>query len=114
MNNNYATYPDQSTDPPYQNFDYNYNNNMNNTPNTNDMIPINNPIIFPVFSLSLNRPIKHGMIINKVHHPSKKILISAIPSALAPIISPSIISTIPHNMFPNFFIFYPLSLFLFF
>ncbi len=54
MNNNYATYPDQSTDPPYQNFDYNYNNNMNNTPNTNDMIPINNNMDYADNILELN------------------------------------------------------------
>lgn len=35
MNNNYETYPNQSTDPPYQNFDYNYN--PNNIPIDGDM-----------------------------------------------------------------------------
>ena len=61
MNNNYATYPDQSTDPPYQNFDYNYNNNMNNTPNTNDMIPINNNMDYAdQYKSTLNKALKNG------------------------------------------------------
>ena len=44
MNNNYETYPNQSTDPPYQNFDYDYNPNMNNIPNNNDTVPISGVI----------------------------------------------------------------------
>ena len=68
--------------------------------------PISNPIKFPVFSLSLNSTIKHGTIMNNVHHPSKNILIFVIPSAFPPIIKPIIIKTIPHNTFPNFFIIY--------
>ena len=41
MNNNFDTYPNQSTDPPYQNFDYDYNPNMNNAPNKATFIPLN-------------------------------------------------------------------------
>ena len=37
----------------------------------NKATPTNIPIMLPVFSSSLNRPIKHGIIINNVHHPSK-------------------------------------------
>lgn len=45
-------------------------------------IPINTPIILPVLSSSVNKFIKHGMIINKVHHPSKNTSICAIPCCI--------------------------------
>lgn len=55
MNNNYAAYPNQSTDPPYQNFDYEYNPNMNVNPNNgNDMIPITNDMPYAENILELN------------------------------------------------------------
>ena len=60
--------------------------------------------MLPVLSLSLNNPIKHGTIINKVHHPSKKISIFVNPVALHPNITPTIIKINPHNKLVNFFI----------
>ena len=47
---------------------------------------------------------KHGTIITKVHHPSKKISISVIPIVLSPIITPIITKIIPHKIFFILFI----------
>ena len=54
MNNNFDTYPNQSTDPPYQNFDYDYNPNMNNIPNNNDTVPISGDMDYAENILELN------------------------------------------------------------
>ena len=53
MNNNYETYPNQSTDPPYQNFGYDYNSNMNNYPN-NNTVPISEDMAYAENILELN------------------------------------------------------------
>ena len=53
MNNNYETYPNQSTDPPYQNFDYDYTPNMNNVPN-NNTVPITGDMAYAENILELN------------------------------------------------------------
>ena len=44
-----------------------------------------------------------GTIINNVHHPSKKIFMSATPVLLSPQITPININTIPHNILLKFF-----------
>ena len=75
---------------------------------SNNATPISNPIIFPVFSLSLNSPIKQGTMMNNVHQPSKNMFMFVMPSAFPPTIIPIIISTIPHSTFPKFFIVLPL------
>lgn len=51
--------------------------------------------ILPVFSLSLNNPTRHGTIINKVHHPSKKIFILVIPKTFSPTTKPTKINATP-------------------
>lgn len=53
MNNNFATYPNQSTDPPYQNFDYDYTPNMNNIP-SNNSVPISEDMAYAENILELN------------------------------------------------------------
>ena len=53
MNNNFETYPNQSTDPPYQNFDYDYTPNMNNVPN-NNTVPISGDMAYAENILELN------------------------------------------------------------
>ncbi len=52
MNNNFETYPNQSTDPPYENFDYDYNQNMNNI--SNNTIPLDNDMAYAENILELN------------------------------------------------------------
>lgn len=54
MNNNFDTYPNQSTDPPYQNFDYDYTPNMNNTSNNNNTVPISGDMAYAENILELN------------------------------------------------------------
>ena len=51
------------------------------------------------FSELVNNPIKHGTIINSVHHPSNKRLISVNPKLFVPIITPSTTKIIPHKTF---------------
>ena len=62
------------------------------------------PLVEKDLSLLVNKPIKHGTIITKVHHPSKKISISVIPIVLSPIITPIITKIIPHKIFFILFI----------
>ena len=71
---------------------------------SNRITPTKRPMILPVLSLLVNKPIKHGTIITKVHHPSKKISISVIPIVLSPIITPIITKIIPHKIFFILFI----------
>ena len=52
----------------------------------------------------VNNPINEGTIINNVHHPSKKILISVISRAFNPNITPTAIKTNPHKKLLTLFI----------
>ena len=64
------------------------------------------PMMLPVFSRSVNKPMAQGTIINNVHQPSKKTLIFVILNSFRAHITPAAIKTMPHNTLPAFFIFY--------
>ena len=65
----------------------------------NNQIPKIKNIKLGVLSLSSIKPIKDGIIMNNVHHPSKKILILVIPKAFNPNIIPIKIKTNPKTYF---------------
>ena len=64
----------------------------------NKVTPIINPIISPVTSSSLNKSIKQGTMINKVHQPSNNKLILVIFNSFNPSTTPTNIKTIPHKI----------------
>ena len=61
--------------------------------------------MLPVLLSFLNNPMKHGTIINSVHHPSKNIFISVMSNAFKPMINPKSIRTNPHKLLLILFIF---------